>query len=158
MSYVEVGRPITTGTGEATVDTSINMIAQDIVATEVTVRDTLSKLAPTHGRSIVREPPIDIYDEGDRIVLIVDMPGIPKENIKVRVSVDSVEISAIPQNVNNGRILRAERLANFKIYRKVQLPYRIKIGEVRAYLKDGVLYIYLPKLTDTTESLDITIE
>jgi len=162
MSYIEISKPSTT---TSTVPTStdvqtppITTIAQDIVATEATVREALSKIAPSYGRSIVREPPIDMYDEGDRIVLMIDMPGIPKENIKVRVSIDTVEVSAVPHGLNGGKLMKAERLANFRLYRRIQLPCKIKLGDVKAYLKDGVLYIYLPKLLDTTESLDITIE
>ncbi len=159
MSYVEISRPLTGGSTETTQEIlPLQTVVQDIVATEVSVREILSKIAPIYGKSIIREPPVDIYDEGDKLVVIVDMPGIPRECIKVRVSIDTVEISAIPQNVNGGKVIRVERLANFKVYRRIQLPCKIRISDVRAYLKDGVLYIYLPKLLDTTESLDVTIE
>ncbi len=163
MSYLELTKTLSTGSvsSQGIMDiqaTSVQAVAQDLVVTENAVREALSKLAPTHGRSVVREPPIDMYDEGDRIVIMVDMPGIPKENIKVRVTIDSVEISATPTSGNSGKLLKAERFANFRLYRKVSLPCKIKISEVRAYLKDGVLYIYLPKLLDAAESLDVSIE
>lgn len=162
MSYLELTKTLTSGVstqGVVELQTpSVQAVAQDLVVTENAIREALSKIAPTHGRSVVREPPIDMYDEGDRIVLMVDMPGIPKENIKVRVTIDSVEISASPVGGNSGKVLKAERMANFRLYRKVSLPCKIKISEVRAYLKDGVLYIYLPKLLDATETLDVSIE
>jgi hypothetical protein len=60
------------------------MKKSDMPNSPPTLREAISKIAPLYGKSVVREPPVDIYDEGDKIVLLVDVPGIPKENIKVR--------------------------------------------------------------------------
>ncbi len=158
MTYTEITRPVI----EQSQPVSVQSIIQDIVTVESSVRDALSKVAPALGRSITREPPVDILDEGDKLLIIVDVPGVPKDNIRVRVTIDTVEISAIPTtpiaSTGNGKVLRAERLANFKLFRRIVLPCKVRIGDARAYLKDGVLYIYLPKLSDTTESIDLSIE
>ena len=144
------------------VNVNVQSVVQDIITVESSVRDALSKVAPTFGRIVSREPPVDIIDEGDKLLIMVDVPGIPRENIRVRVSLDSVEISSVPVGsspvAGNGKVLSAERLANFKLFRRIVLPCKIRISEAKAYLKDGVLYVYLPKLSDTTEGIDLSIE
>jgi len=162
MAYTELTRPVLDQGQSVAVNVNVQSVVQDIVTVESSVRDALSKVATALGRSITREPPVDIIDEGDKILILVDVPGIPRENIRVRVSMDTVEINITPVSPTvtsgNGKVLRAERLANFRLFRRIVLPCKVRMGEARAYLKDGVLYIYLPKLSDMTESIDLSIE
>ncbi len=37
-----------------------------------------------HERRVDLTPPVDIYDEGDKVILIADMPGVNPEALEVR--------------------------------------------------------------------------
>ncbi len=45
----------------------------------------------------VREPMVDVFDEKDHILVIVELPGVSKENIKVEVNGDILNISYFRQ-------------------------------------------------------------
>ena len=124
----------------------------EIIKLENSVREVISRLAIlTDSKTIIREPPIDMYDLGDKLVIYVDLPGFRKENIKVRVGPTFVEILAEPSQQVNGKAIRVERLANFKVYKKINLPFRVKVDEAKAIFKEGILQILLTKLGELNE-------
>jgi len=77
------------------------------------------------------EPFTDIIEEEDVIKVIIDMPGVEKEDIKVEATERSVTVSAE----------RGER----KYYKKVNLPKPIIPETARAQYKNGVLTITMKK-------------
>ncbi len=133
-------------------------LAQDACLVESAARELFSKIVMAGVKDVAREPPADVVDEGDKFVIIMDLPGFKKDNIKVRVGLDYVEVSATSEHQVNGKLLRAERLSNFKVYRRIALPSKIRVSDVKAHLRDGMLTIILPKLPDQAELLNVTIE
>jgi len=77
------------------------------------------------------EPFTDIIEEEDVIKVIIDMPGVEKEDIKVEATERTVTVSAE----------RGER----KYYKKVNLPKPIIPETARAQYKNGVLTITMKK-------------
>lgn len=93
-----------------------------------------------------REPFANIFETDDDYVLIVDLPGVAKENVKIKVENASLLImgridyhNAVSQNY----ILRESSVSNF--YRKFNLMDSIEIEKIDAELKDGQLKVTLPK-------------
>jgi len=77
------------------------------------------------------EPFTDIIEEEDVIKVIIDMPGVEKEDIKVEATERTITVSAE----------RGER----KYYKKVSLPKAVVPETARAQYKNGVLTITVKK-------------
>jgi HSP20 family protein len=81
------------------------------------------------------------------------MPGIPKNDINIEVTPNSVEISAEHQESEEEEKknwLRRER-SSMSYYRSFELPEEIKSDNVDAELKDGILTVTLPKVKPKPE-------
>lgn len=111
----------------------------------------------------VRTPTYDMVDNGDRYKLIVELPGIDKENIRVKAMDDSVEISAEQSQEED------ERKKNFvynqrsysSFYCRIPVPEEILSSEVTAKADNrGILRVQLPKKTrpQDIKSRSITVE
>jgi HSP20 family molecular chaperone IbpA len=75
----------------------------------------------------MREPLVDIFEEGDQLRVYVELPGVEKEDIKLNFGKDCVEV----------------RARNF--YKTVQLPYgHTPMKTVPTEYKNGVLEIIIP--------------
>ncbi|ADN50210.1 Hsp20/alpha crystallin family protein [Vulcanisaeta distributa] len=142
-----------------TMEQNTTDIAMSVNKVEAGVNELISKLATVvDPRLVTREPPVDIFDNGDSIVILADLPGVKKESIKVRVGSNYVEIMAEPQSLPTiGKVARVERLSNFRIYRKVELGVRFKVDGAKAIYRDGVLQIIIPKLGSIAET-EVLIE
>ena len=95
-----------------------------------------------------RTPAMDLADLGDHYEMRVEMPGIPKDNIDIQVTPNSVEISAChddQQGETSKNWLHRERTyTNF--YRCLELPEELKTDDVNAELNEGILTLSLPKV------------
>ena len=111
----------------------------------------------------VRTPTYDMVDVGDRYKLIVELPGIDKDNIRVKAMDDSVEISAEQSQEED------ERKKNFvynqrsysSFYCRIPVPEEILSSEVTAKADNkGMLRVLLPKKTrpQDIKSRSITVE
>jgi len=133
-------------------------IGREITELERSLRRIISHLVITGSKDIDREPPTDVYEDGDKVIILFDIPGVRKEQIKLRVGINYVEITTEPTTyVTAGKPMLLERLGNYKLRRRVEFPFNIRLDDVKAYYKDGVLQVNLTKLPgyNTTE---VTIE
>jgi HSP20 family protein len=78
-----------------------------------------------------REPLVDVVDANSEIRVVVELPGVEKTDIKLHGTEDSLEISVdTPQ---------------YKYYKEVNLPAKVKVKEAKSSYKNGVLEVILPK-------------
>jgi len=97
----------------------------------------------------VYDPLYDIEDRGDSIAVYVDVPGFRKNEIKIRVTEDTLEVIADKseervKEENDRKYIQRERLYR-SIYKKILLPVKVRPEQARARLEDGVLVVLLPK-------------
>lgn len=97
----------------------------------------------------VYDPLYDIEDRGDSIAVYVDMPGFRKNEIKIRVTEDTLEVIADKseervKEENDRKYIQRERLYK-SVYKKILLPVKVRPEQARARLEDGVLVVLLPK-------------
>jgi len=79
-----------------------------------------------------REPLVDIVDTDKEMHVVVELPGVEKTDIKLHGTDDSITISVdTPQ---------------YKYYKDVELPAKIKVQEAKSTYKNGVLEVVLPKV------------
>ena len=99
----------------------------------------------------VPETSCDVIDEGNHFRVKMDMPGLKKNEIKLNVTDNAIEISGEHKEEAEEKkknYLRKER-SQSSIYRTVPLSEKVISGKTKAKLTDGVLTITLPKLKPT---------
>lgn len=91
-------------------------------------------------------PRVDVFEDETGITLLADMPGVPKEQLDVKVEGDTlfVEGRVQPQTPDGLEALYAEvRIPRFR--RSFTLSRELDTGRIDANLKDGVLTLRIPK-------------
>jgi len=78
-----------------------------------------------------REPLVDIVETNSDVHVVVELPGVEKSDIKLQGTEDSLEIA-----VDNPQ---------YKYYKEVKLPVKVKVKEANSSYKNGVLEVVLPK-------------
>jgi len=100
-------------------------------------------------------PPIDIQLENESLVVIVDLPGFDKKDIKLRINGNILSINAKREISNDGTVIWHQR--PHAIDKKIRLPVDVSEGEDlegSAKYHNGVLTLRVP----VKHGKDITIE
>src|SRR3954454_17254965 len=91
-------------------------------------------------------PPINVFRRGDDIVAIIEVPGVRKSDLDIKIARNTLRISR-SKSVEYGdkaAMHRRERLAG-RFDRAVTLPIEIDADKIRAECRDGILALYLPR-------------
>lgn len=89
-------------------------------------------------------PPVDIYETPEGLVVLADLPGVPKEGLDVRVENSLLTIRGKTGHAAAGEFgYREYDLVNF--FRQFELSDRVDQQKISAELKNGVLTLNLPK-------------
>ena len=89
-------------------------------------------------------PAVDIYENDDEILLLVDMPGVVKEDIKVDIDNGTLSIAGIRKLKTEG-VANYEEFTDVEYVRSFSVPQTIEVDKVEAELKNGILKLHLPK-------------
>ncbi len=106
---------------------------------------------------------VDLADHGETFVLTADVPGFEKDDIDVRLSENTIHITATRESETTDDpedefYIKSER-ARQSLSRSIQLPDPIDEEAVEARYRNGVLTITLPKRDpETREGQQIDIE
>lgn len=115
---------------------------------DVTVRSaTKEKSAEYHPDIRLFFPAADVYEAEDEYLIYLDMPGVKKNDLKVKIENDShllVEGRIDRQNRLDGHYIINECL-HTGYHRHFNLPDDADRDKVKADFKEGVLEIHLPK-------------
>ena len=112
------------------------------------------------GGGNVFTPAIDIKDEGNKLLVTTDLPGMNKEDIELNLKDDMLEISAKSgkekETEEEGYVRKEREYTQF--YRAVRLPTSVKEEGSTAKIENGVLTITLPKMELAEPAKKIQIE
>ncbi|WP_353683520.1 Hsp20/alpha crystallin family protein [Thermodesulfovibrio sp. 3907-1M] len=92
-------------------------------------------------------PAVDIYEEGDELVVKAELPGIKKEDIEVKITDDYLTISGEKkkeEKVEKKDYYRYERSYG-SFSRTFRLPVDVQTDKAKAKFENGVLEIRIPK-------------
>ena len=91
-------------------------------------------------------PRTNLNDTGDNLEVMVEVPGVSKDNINVKIQGNYLELSGKRTNdVPEGyTVHRTERDA-LSFSRSFTLPYEVNADNVEAALNNGILTMTLPK-------------
>lgn len=99
----------------------------------------------THFTEPAWSPPVDLAVCGEGARVIVELAGVPRENVRVRLQGRSLEISGrreSPREVGDAHYHLAEILFG-DFHRVVELPWEADAEKVEAHYRDGMLEIRL---------------
>src|SRR3989337_4502363 len=95
----------------------------------------------------IRKPFVDMVETDKEIIATAEMPGLEKEDIKINVTEDRLEISAETKQEEKkeeeGYIYRERRSGSY--YRAISLPSPVDPDNSKATHKNGILEIKMPK-------------
>lgn len=104
----------------------------------------LSNREETRSEERYVTPPVDIYENGEALIVTADLSGVAKENLDVRVENNLLTIRGKPSHLASGDpVYREYELASF--FRQFELNEKADQGKISAELQHGVLTLRLPK-------------
>lgn len=91
-------------------------------------------------------PPINVFQQGDSLVAILEVPGVGKEDLDIQAKGNTVRISGkkaitYPEGVS---LHRRERLSG-SFDRTLTVPMQIDAEGIKAEYRDGVLALFIPR-------------
>jgi len=91
-------------------------------------------------------PPLNVFRKGEDIVIIAEVPGVKKSDLKIEAKGSTIRIAGSKsiEFAKEASVHRLERRAgNFD--RALTLPIEIDADRIQAECRDGILALYLPR-------------
>jgi HSP20 family protein len=102
-------------------------------------------------------PPINVFQQGDNLVAVLEMPGVNKSDLEIQVKGNTIRISgkkaiAYPEGAS---VHRRERLWG-SFDRSLSVPMEINASAINAEYRDGILALFVPRAeSDKARSIAI---
>jgi HSP20 family protein len=91
----------------------------------------------------------DVIDEGSQFRMKMNMPGLKKNEIKLNVTDNSIEVTGEHKEEEKKKNYVRKERHSMSYYQTVPLSEKVIPGKVKAKLTDGVLDVTLPKSKPT---------
>ena len=104
-------------------------------------------------------PAVDVAEYPDETVVVAEVPGVRKEDVKLSLHDGVLTISGVRKAVQipeNSSWLRNET-ASGEFSRTIELPHEVKAHAIAAELSNGLLRVVLPK-ADEVKPREIAIQ
>ncbi|MBN2705477.1 MAG: Hsp20/alpha crystallin family protein [Deltaproteobacteria bacterium] len=105
-------------------------------------------------------PSMDLFDSGDEYLMIVEVPGVGKDQLELTICADKVVIKGWREDsaaFAQAEVLCLERVRG-RFERVILLSDSVDADGVKASLKNGVLTVHLPKKIAEVGKKSISIE
>jgi len=104
-----------------------------------------SAVPQTREETATLRPAVDIFETSDGgLGIVVDMPGVHREEIDIQVENDILTITGTGRSTQPGtRLYQEFELGRF--FRQFQLSDSVDQEKIHAEIRQGVLTIHLPK-------------
>lgn len=91
-------------------------------------------------------PPINVFQQGDDILAIVELPGVDKNDLQIQAKENTIRIAGkkairYPEEVSVHR--RERTFGDFD--RTISFPVQIDPDGIKAEYRDGILALFLPR-------------
>ncbi|MBX7152081.1 Hsp20/alpha crystallin family protein [bacterium] len=109
------------------------------------VKTNSHELVKKENQFMVVVPRSDVYETKDHFTVLLEMPGVTKDGLKVYVENRHLVIEGISQHNVEGELVMSEIFK--RNYRRVfKLSSTVNTDSVEAKWQDGLLYVKLTKL------------
>jgi HSP20 family protein len=109
------------------------------------------------------KPAMDVMEDDENIMVKTDLPGVNREDIKIDLTEDTLEIKAEhseeveTESEEEGVTYHKKERRYASAARTLILPAKVKLDEVTAKFDNGVLTITMPKL-EKKETFEVKID
>ena len=108
----------------------------------------------------VNTPLTDFYEGKDNFKIVMNLPGIKKDEINIESDAESMEIRVNKEEIkeekkNNKYHIRERRIGKFM--RRINFPSYIDPNGAKISLQDGVLTVIVPK-SETSKRIALKVE
>ena len=105
-----------------------------------------TRVAPHEGAQRTAVPAVDVYEDESGITLLADMPGVPRDQLELKVEGDALSIEGsvrAPTPEGLEAVYAEVRVPRYR--RTFTLSRELDSARIDASLKDGVLTLRIPK-------------
>jgi HSP20 family protein len=97
--------------------------------------------------SEVKTPAIELKDEGKELIATIEIPGVDKTNIKLKINDNSLIVSAEKkkEKEEKGKNKYYSERSYSSFYRSFSLPVQVDSNKVKAKYENGVLEVRMEK-------------
>jgi HSP20 family protein len=91
-------------------------------------------------------PPINVFRKGEDIVLVIEVPGVRKSDLRIEAKGNTIRIAGTKtvEQADKASVHRVERRGG-QFDRAVTLPIEIDADRIKAECRDGILALHLPR-------------
>lgn len=132
----------------------------DIVDFDRNIQNVFGDMLETFPVSRTRHyPRFDLAEYENESVIIAEMPGVRKDDLKISIENGYLTISGErkPYDMPEGSNWIRNEIRTGKFTRSIELPHAIEADKISAEMKDGILRIELPK-AETIKPREIRIK
>lgn len=136
----------------------MDRIWEDIFPGRAAVNIPWRKPAVKAEKGGVVTPPIDIIEKNNEIIIKAEMPGVARENIEISMqeSVLTIKGELKEEPAEGETYSYSER--NYRFYaRALNIPFKVSEDNIKANLKDGILYIHMPKAEEQPRKIKVDV-
>jgi HSP20 family protein len=88
-------------------------------------------------------PRVDIFENKEELLLVADMPGMSQDQLRINLDDEQLTIEGRAADDERQAVQREFRLFDYR--REFVVPGGIDRNKISAEIKDGVLWLHLPK-------------
>jgi len=107
--------------------------------------NSASKREETRSLEQYIRPPVDILESEDGLTIIVDLPGVSRENLTIAIENGVLTIEGIPEATATPGVDAYREFGLSRFYRQFQIPDEIDPEKANAAFANGVLTLRLCK-------------
>jgi HSP20 family protein len=91
-------------------------------------------------------PPINVFQQGDDLVAIVELPGINKSDLEIQAKNNTIRISGRKEiDYDEGTSVHRRERHSGTFDRTLTVPIQVDADRVKAEYRDGVLALFIPR-------------
>ncbi|NJL05258.1 MAG: Hsp20/alpha crystallin family protein [Chloroflexaceae bacterium] len=119
--------------GSTTIRSSVRGGTTTTVRSSATATSSTSTARSSAGEPQVREPLVDVFDEGEQIVVVAELPGVQMADIRVQINAD---------------VLALETTGERRYEKEILLPAAIDPTTIQQTYRNGILELRLLRLDE----------
>ncbi|MCA9492340.1 MAG: Hsp20/alpha crystallin family protein [Myxococcales bacterium] len=126
-----------------------------LISKDPILRDIVNPSLPSARRQARNVPAVDVVETASGWTILMEVPGVPKGGVKVRLDGTRLTISGSTPAHRDGQARVAERSTG-DFSREFLLPFHVRAEAIRARLEDGLLRVELPRSgVDGTREVEV---
>ncbi len=103
-------------------------------------------------------PPINVFQQGDDILAVIELPGVSKSDLQIQAKENSIRVfgKKAVDYPEDASLHRRERVSG-EFDRNLSFPVQIEPDGIKAEYRDGILALFLPRAeSDKPRVIEIT--